>query len=144
MTCCSVCARPYNPDDDIQRFCHHCRTWYHEKCLQTRRLPSGPDGIPEEVTDNTCLAESWSHWQDILRILRKPIFRGKHHGIVGHGELAEMAWKIYHEMGESNRDPREDDWQKMNTAFNECEVSGDMEDRPDYYYYSCPDCETFL
>jgi hypothetical protein len=40
-TPCSLCDNTYIPHDDRQRFCYHCREWFHIHCLLGEDEPNG-------------------------------------------------------------------------------------------------------
>lgn len=82
-------------------------------------------------------------YMDIFsNILQKPIQRGRNKGIVGDGWQTGIAWEIFKEMQQENRDLSTRDWDRMNVNIDqleEWEVSGMLEDGLPKYY-ECPIC----
>ena len=81
-----------------------------------------------------------------LRILHKPIQRGKDDGIVGNGLDSESAWEVYDSIQRSGRGPTQKQWECMNVSVDSqkefrSEVMGLLEVAAPTYY-DCPTCHS--
>jgi len=144
---CPICEKAYNPDRDIQRFCRFCKTWHHLFCLKDQLPPlPGPHGIPTLVLEHSHIKGKWPYMDSFLRILHKPIQRGKDDGIVGNGLDSESAWEVYDSIQRSGRGPTQKQWECMNVSVDSqkefrSEVMGLLEVAAPTYY-DCPTCHS--
>ena len=129
---CPGCDKPYNPDQDIQRFCRGCDAWHHVRCVEA--LPPSMSGIPEEVERQTSL-QGRQLDADLQSILCIPIERGGPQGIVGNGKDILLAWEIFAAMtdGAGEGDV------PLTWRDNVCAVTFEKaQNKYDYYY--CVTC----
>ncbi|KIJ58744.1 hypothetical protein HYDPIDRAFT_171141 [Hydnomerulius pinastri MD-312] len=83
--CVEDCAMRLYDTRRSQRFCRHCRRWFHRRCIRHLVMGRNDADLPIIVQKNTTYLVTLD--PDFLRLVRTPIARGGVHGISGNAKV---------------------------------------------------------
>jgi len=124
--------KPFSPEKETQRFCIHCKCWYHTRCL---------DALPSNDTIGSHLPSIKIHqgqFEDLFKsLISCPIQRGMASGVFGNGQVIHQARQWY------DHDALPVDWTRYLDEMDPMWVIRTNRLMPSVTYYQCPTCPQY-